>query len=101
MSDWLTLIFVVLGLVFFAAGTLGVIRFPDLHSRLHALTKADNLGLACMVIGAAWQAPSVAAVVKLLVIWVLVLIAGATSAQVIARAALNPLVKQVDKRERE
>ncbi len=32
-------------LFFFTAGTIGLVRLPDLHSRLHALTKADNVGL--------------------------------------------------------
>jgi hypothetical protein len=34
------------GLVFFVAGSIGLLRLPDVYSRLHALTKADNLGLA-------------------------------------------------------
>ena len=34
-----------LGVFFFLAGTVGLLRFPDTLTRLHALTKADNLGL--------------------------------------------------------
>jgi multicomponent Na+:H+ antiporter subunit G len=33
------------GTLFFFAGTVGLLRFPDALTRLHALTKADNLGL--------------------------------------------------------
>jgi multicomponent Na+:H+ antiporter subunit G len=36
---------------FFLAGTVGLVRFPDALTRLHALTKADNLGLGLVVIG--------------------------------------------------
>ena len=36
---------------FFFAGTVGLLRFPDSLSRLHALTKADNLGLGLIVLG--------------------------------------------------
>ena len=39
-----TLIAVSSGAFFFLAGTVGLLRFPDLLTRLHALTKADNLG---------------------------------------------------------
>jgi hypothetical protein len=46
---------------FFLAGTVGVLRFPDTHSRLHALTKADNLGLGLVAAGLALQAESAAA----------------------------------------
>lgn len=40
------------GVVFFTAGTIGLIRFPDTRSRL-ALTKADNLGLSLVLLGVA------------------------------------------------
>ena len=39
------------GTFFFVAGTVGLLRFPDSLSRLHALTKADNLGLGLVVLG--------------------------------------------------
>ena len=41
------------GLAFYAAGSLGLLRFPDTASRLHALTKADNLGLGLVALAAA------------------------------------------------
>ena len=43
--DGLTILAVSAGAFFFLAGTVGLLRFPDALSRLHALTKADNLGL--------------------------------------------------------
>jgi multicomponent Na+:H+ antiporter subunit G len=39
------------GVVFFIAGTVALLRFPDPLSRLHALTKADSLGLGLIVLG--------------------------------------------------
>ena len=33
------------------AGSVGLLRFPDTLTRLHALTKADNLGLGLVVLG--------------------------------------------------
>ena len=39
------------GVFFFFAGTVGLLRFPDSLTRLHALTKADNLGLGLVVLG--------------------------------------------------
>ena len=36
---------------FFLAGTVGLLRFPDTITRLHALTKADNLGLGLIILG--------------------------------------------------
>ena len=77
------------GGVFFLAGTLGLLRFPDVYTRLHALTKADNLGLGLIVAGLAVQAESWAVVGKLLLIWLLVLLAGSSIAHLIARGAIQ------------
>ena len=41
----LTIIFLVLGLVFFAGGSVGIIRFPDFYTRLHPAGKLDTGGL--------------------------------------------------------
>ncbi|TVR08715.1 MAG: Na+/H+ antiporter subunit G [Salinarimonadaceae bacterium] len=76
------------GAFFFFAGTLGLLRFPDLHSRLHALTKADNLGLGLIVLGLLPRMGDVATMLKMLLVWVLVVGAAATVAQLIARIAL-------------
>ena len=79
----------ILGGAFFLAGTVGLLRFPDVYTRLHALTKADNLGLGLVVAGLAVQAESWAAVGKLALIWLLVLVASAFACHLVARAALR------------
>lgn len=78
-----------LGAVFYLAGTLGLLRFPDALTRLHALTKADNVGLGLVVLGLLPFVDGVAGGLKLLAIWVLVLLSGATSSQLLARALRN------------
>ncbi len=86
-ADLLTTILLVAGSLFFLAGTLGLLRFPDVYTRLHALTKADNVGLGLIVTGLALQVESWAVVGKLLLIWLLVLLAGASVAHLVARTA--------------
>ena len=73
------------GVVFFLAGTLGLLRFPDSLTRLHALTKADNLGLGLVMLGLLPQAGGILDALKLLLIWLLVLLSGASVSQLIAR----------------
>jgi multicomponent Na+:H+ antiporter subunit G len=80
-----TVVTVVAGAFFFLAGTVGLLRFPDPLTRLHALTKADNLGLALVVLGLLPHMDSVGAGLKLVCIWLLVLLSGSTAAQLIAR----------------
>jgi multicomponent Na+:H+ antiporter subunit G len=53
---------------------------------LHALTKADNLGLGLIVLGLLPRADGLLGALKLIAVWVLVQLAGATAAQLIARA---------------
>lgn len=85
LIDVFTLIAVGAGLFFFLAGTVGLLRFPDALSRLHALTKADNLGLGLIVLGLMPHAGGALGALKLLVIWLLVLFTGAVASQMIAR----------------
>jgi multicomponent Na+:H+ antiporter subunit G len=80
---------ILVGAGFFVAGTAGVLRFPDVYSRLHALTKADNLGLGLVVVGLALVAGDWAARVQLLIIWVLVIAAASTVCHVLGRSALD------------
>ena len=83
--EWWTVVAVVAGAFFFLAGTVGLLRFPDSFTRLHALTKADNLGLGLVVLGLLPHVDSVSAGLKLVCIWLLVLLSGATASQLIAR----------------
>ena len=85
--DMMTIAAVSAGVFFFLAGTVGLLRFPDTLTRLHALTKADNLGLGLVVLGLLPQAGSLRGGLKLVSIWLLVLLAGATVSQLIARTA--------------
>jgi multicomponent Na+:H+ antiporter subunit G len=89
LSDYLSAGLLIAGGLFFLAGTLGLLRFPDTYSRLHALTKADNVGLGLIVGGLALQAETWATAGKLLLIWALVLVAGASVSYLIAQAALQ------------
>ena len=72
---------------FFLAGTLGLLRFPDVYTRLHALTKVDNLGLGCVVLALMLRADSIAVILKLGLIWALALLATATAGYLVARSA--------------
>lgn len=89
MIDVIAVSLIVLGLVFFVAGSVGLLRLPDLFSRLHALTKADNLGLGLIATGVALLAGDVLIALKLLAVWLLVLLASAASAHLVAQHALR------------
>lgn len=87
LLDVWTVVTVSAGLFFFLAGTIGLLRFPDTLTRLHALSKADNLGLGLVVLGLLPRVDGLLAALKLICVWLLVLLAGATASQLIARVA--------------
>lgn len=85
MTDILGLLFIAAAMFFFMAGSIGLLRLPDVHSRLHALTKADNVGLGLLMVGASLLGSDPVLAVKLLLVWLLVMAASSASAHLIAR----------------
>lgn len=86
-SNLFSTVFLLMGAAFFLAGTVGLLRFPDIYTRLHALAKADNLGLGFTLLGLLFEAESLASGLKLALVWLLVLVASATVSFLIARRA--------------
>lgn len=85
--EFVSAAFISTGVVFFVAGVVGLLRFPDTLTRLHALTKADNLGLGLIVLGLLPRTADGLAAGKLVIIWLLVMLASATVSQLVGRAA--------------
>jgi multicomponent Na+:H+ antiporter subunit G len=89
IRDVVSVALLLAGTGFFVVGTIGILRLPDLFTRLHALTKADNLGLGLVVFALALQSGSVTAALKLVLIWLLVLLASSSTSYLIASVALR------------
>jgi multicomponent Na+:H+ antiporter subunit G len=85
--EWLS------GVLFIAGATLGllagvgVLRMPDVFTRMQASTKASTLGLGCLLAGVALRNPELSFAVRAAVIGAFMLLTTAVSAHVIARAA--------------
>ncbi len=87
MTEFLAIAFILSGLLFFIAGSIGLLRLTDVYSRLHTLTKADNVGLGLLVTGLLLATNDLWLAIKLVLIWVLVLASSAASAHFIAQRA--------------
>ena len=87
LLGYLSIALIGAGVFFFVAGTVGLLRFPDTLTRLHALTKADNLGIGLIVLGLLPRAADGMAALKLVVVWGLILLASATVSQLAGTAA--------------
>jgi multicomponent Na+:H+ antiporter subunit G len=88
LFNGLTVLLSLTGCAFFIAGTVGLLRFPDTFMRLHALTKADNLGLGFIVLALLLQSTPFGAA-KLILIWLLALLAGSNACFLLGRWALR------------
>lgn len=73
------------GVLFFVAGTVGLLRFPDVFSRLHAVTKADTVGLGLVALGLILRSDSGRDIAMLLLIWLVAMASGAVTCQLYAR----------------
>jgi multicomponent Na+:H+ antiporter subunit G len=83
-SELLIIMLQLAGSFFFFSGAVGLLRFPDTLSRLHAITKADNLGLGFILLAAAVQQPSPDVIIRLILIWGATLAISATACHMVA-----------------
>ena len=83
--DGVAAVFMVIGGLMSLAAGLGLARFPDLHSRMHAATKPQVLGMLMLVLSASimWRSWEWAAVA--LLAWGLMILTAPVSAHVVGR----------------
>ncbi len=84
-------IFLLVGSVFTLIGSIGIVRMPDVFTRLHAAGITDTLGAAGVLLGLALQAGFSLLLVKLLLMLVFLLLLNPTACHALARAALHGL----------
>jgi multicomponent Na+:H+ antiporter subunit G len=91
-----TYIFIGIGLFFNLIGVIGLHRFPDMYTKLHAATKCTTFGSVFLVMAVIMQAAGIWALegtsqsamcIRAVVALVALLVTNATGAHAIARAA--------------
>ena len=96
VRPWLGGAFCLLGAILAVIGTVGVLRFPDFYTRLHAASVTDTGGVTALLVGMALMAPSWLVLAKIGAIWVFVFLTSPTASHAIANAAhvagLQPLI---------
>jgi multicomponent Na+:H+ antiporter subunit G len=89
---------IVIGAVFAVIGAVGILRLPDVFSRMHGAGIIDTLGAGLILVGLMFQAGFSLITVKLILIIVFVLYTSPTTTHALARAALNggvnPLIER-------
>ena len=101
IADILFVLFMVGGLFFFTTATLGLLRFPDFYSRLHATGKGDTLAVLFSLIGLGIYEGFSLTSLKIVFIAVFMFLAQPTATHAISRAGfrsgLKPWLKEEKK----
>ena len=88
------------GAIFLLVGAIGVLRFPDFYSRLHAVSVCDTLGAGLVLVGLMLQGGLSLVTIKLLLMFYFMMFTGPTAVHALAGAALQGKLKPlVDDRE--
>lgn len=101
LLDVLGWFFIGAGSFFLFVGGLGIIRLPDLYTRMHAAGVTDTLGAGLILAGLATQAPNWLIAVKLLAILIFLYLTSPTSSYALANSALFAGIRPVLARKRQ
>ena len=82
---YLGYIFIFFGVMAFMVSAIGLVRMPDIYTRMHAGTKATTMGIILVILGAICIEPSWTW--KLIILAVFILLTNPLSSSVIARAS--------------
>ena len=86
--DVLSWVSIVAGLFFMLTGTLGILRMPDVFTRLHAAGMTDTMGAGFLLLGMSFQADVWHVVVRLVMVYVFLLFTSPIGTHALARAAM-------------
>ena len=89
LVDVLSWGFILAGSAFMIAGAVGLVRMPDLYTRMHAASVIDTLGAGLLIIGLMLQAGLSLVTLKLVFLLALFFFAGPMATHALAQAALH------------
>ncbi|MBC8439934.1 MAG: monovalent cation/H(+) antiporter subunit G [Deltaproteobacteria bacterium] len=104
--DILVILLLLIGLLFFLGGAVGIIRMPDFYSRLHPAGKLDTLGILAMVMGLAlynlhhFSLESLLLSIKMFLIVFFVFLASPTATHSIVDAGMRAGLRHWTKKKR-
>jgi multicomponent Na+:H+ antiporter subunit G len=95
VREWLGGILVLAGGIFVLIGAVGIIRMPDVFTRMHATSVGDTLGGGLILFGLMILAGASLVAVKLLFLFLVLALTNPVAAHALARAARLAGVKPV------
>lgn len=89
VADWLSWLSIIAGSFFAIVGAFGIVRLPDVFSRMHGAGIVDTLGIMLILIGLMFQADEAIVVIKLALILLFIFFTSPTTTFALARAAIH------------
>jgi multicomponent Na+:H+ antiporter subunit G len=87
MMAWMTGMLALIGATLVLLAAVGIVRMPDIYTRMQAATKASTLGLGCLLAAAAIAVADSSVFIRAVSIAAFVMLTSPVSNHVIARAA--------------
>lgn len=102
LANIVSALFLLIGSFLCVSGGVGILRFPDFYTRMHAVGVTDTLATAMILIGLMLQIPDGLVVLKLVIILLMTLFINPTASHALARAAMyNDLKPQLENKDNE
>jgi len=86
MKEMIVLILIFLGSLFILIAALGLLRFRDVYSRMHATTKATSFGLLLIVSGVALNFLTIVVVIKAILVIVFIYLTAPLAAHAVSKS---------------
>lgn len=89
------------GALFVVSGAVGLVRFPDFYTRIHAAGITDSAGAGLILLGLLLQTTTWDTAVRLLIIMLFMALTGPTATHILAHAARRdgvPIWREGDRR---
>ena len=100
LMDISSAVFLLIGSFLCVSGGVGILRFPDFYTRMHAVGVTETLATTMILIGLMLQNPDGLVVLKLMIILLMTLFISPTASHALASAAVhNNLMPELDKKE--
>jgi multicomponent Na+:H+ antiporter subunit G len=91
--DFASWVFILLGSFFAMVGALGIVRMPDIFTRMHAASVTDTLGVGLLILGMCLQGGFSLVTLKLFFLLALFFFTGPVVTHALAQASLHEGVK--------
>ena len=104
IADAVSWVLISLGSFFLVVGPIGLLRMPDVYTRMHAASVIETLGAMLLILGLVFQAGFTLLALKLLFVIALLFFFGPVASHALAQAALHAGIEPVlaeDRRNRE